>query len=126
MILPRPSFPTSSHPHLFTLPGAQSGRPTTVEAAVRTARTATARPVTSASGRFVRVGTASMLSADSALFINVPKLDLRKYAARPAMAKALFLYMLHVTNDTLKAIELAAVATEQVDYVDWWWKGVCR
>ena len=39
-------------------PGTQSGRPGTMEQAIRTPRTAhTARPVTSSSGRFVRLGT---------------------------------------------------------------------
>jgi tetratricopeptide repeat protein 8 len=39
----------------FTRPGTQGGRPGTMEQAIRTPRTAhTARPVTSASGRYVR------------------------------------------------------------------------
>ena len=42
----------------FVRPGTQSGRPGTMEQAIRTPRTAsTARPVTSASGRYVRLGT---------------------------------------------------------------------
>ena len=42
----------------FVRPGTQSGRPGTMEQAIRTPRTAhTARPVTSSSGRFVRLGT---------------------------------------------------------------------
>lgn len=46
----------------FVRPGTQSGRPGTMEQAIRTPRTAhTARPVTSASGRFVRLGTVSNL-----------------------------------------------------------------
>jgi hypothetical protein len=66
-----------------------------------------------------------MLAAeDGGLFINPAKLDLRKYATRPPLAKALFLYMLHVTNDTLRAAELAAFATEHEDFKDWWWKGL--
>ena len=40
----------------YLRPGTQGGRPSTVEAAMR-GRTAMARPVTSASGRFVRLGT---------------------------------------------------------------------
>lgn len=44
----------------FLRPGTTSGRPGTVEQALRTPRTAqTARPVTSASGRHVRLGTVS-------------------------------------------------------------------
>ena len=46
----------------FVRPGTQSARPGTMEQAIRTARTAqTARPVTSASGRYVRLGTVSHL-----------------------------------------------------------------
>ncbi len=42
----------------FVRPGTQGGRPGTMEQAIRTPRTAhTARPVTSASGRYVRLGT---------------------------------------------------------------------
>lgn len=44
----------------FVRPGTQSGRPGTMEQAIKTPRTAsTARPVTSASGRFIRLGTVS-------------------------------------------------------------------
>ena len=44
----------------FARPGTQGGRPGTMEQAIRTPRTAhTARPVTSASGRYVRLGTVS-------------------------------------------------------------------
>lgn len=46
----------------FVRPSTQSGRPGTMEQAIRTPRTAnTARPVTSASGRFVRLGTVRLL-----------------------------------------------------------------
>ncbi|XP_058605834.1 tetratricopeptide repeat protein 8 isoform X3 [Onychostoma macrolepis] len=62
----------------FVRPSTLSGRPETMEQAIRTPRTAsTARPVTSASGRFVRLGT---------------------------------------------ALDLAALATEHVQFKDWWWK----
>lgn len=45
----------------FLRPGTVVGRPGTVEQALRTPRTAqTARPVTSASGRHVRIGTVSV------------------------------------------------------------------
>ena len=44
----------------FVRPGTQSNRPGTMEQAIKTPRTAqTARPVTSASGRYVRLGTVS-------------------------------------------------------------------
>lgn len=40
----------------YVRPGTQSQRPGTMEAAVKTPRTAMNRPVTTASGRFVRLG----------------------------------------------------------------------
>lgn len=47
----------------FLRPGTQSGRPGTMEQAIRTPRTAyTARPITSSSGRFVRLGTVNSVS----------------------------------------------------------------
>ncbi|XP_077123704.1 tetratricopeptide repeat protein 8 isoform X2 [Ranitomeya variabilis] len=62
----------------FVRPSTQSGRPGTMEQAIRTPRTAhTARPITSASGRYIRLGT---------------------------------------------ALELAALATENAQFKDWWWK----
>ena len=41
--------------------------------------------------RQVRLGTASMLS-DGGVFINAQKINLRKYASRPALAKVHTLY----------------------------------
>jgi hypothetical protein len=40
-------------------------------------------------------------------------MDLTKYVARPILARALFLYLVHVTNDMAKAIELALLALDQ-------------
>uniref|UniRef100_A0A673V8Z3 Tetratricopeptide repeat protein 8 n=1 Tax=Suricata suricatta TaxID=37032 RepID=A0A673V8Z3_SURSU len=77
----------------FLRPSTQSGRPGTMEQAIRTPRTAyTARPVTSTSGRFVRLGT------------------------------ALFEYIFHHENDVKTALDLAALSTEYSQYKDWWWK----
>lgn len=46
----------------FVRPSTQGGRPGTMEKAIMTPRTAhTARPVTSASGRYVRLGTVRLL-----------------------------------------------------------------
>lgn len=47
----------------------------------------TSRPVTTASGRHVRLGTASMLTEPGGPFIDVSKLNLGKYSQRPALAK---------------------------------------
>ncbi|KAI0220196.1 Tetratricopeptide repeat protein 8 [Lamellibrachia satsuma] len=107
----------------FVRPGTQSTRPGTMEQAIRTPRTAqTARPVTSASGRYVRLGTASMLSVADGPFINLARLNLPKYAAKPNLAKALFEYIFHHENDVRNALELAANATEACQFKDWWWK----
>uniref|UniRef100_A0A6I8P6L6 Tetratricopeptide repeat domain 8 n=1 Tax=Ornithorhynchus anatinus TaxID=9258 RepID=A0A6I8P6L6_ORNAN len=72
----------------FVRPSTQTGRPGTMEQAIRTPRTAhTARPVTSASGRYVRLGTASMLTHPDGPFINLSRLNLAKYAQKPKLAK---------------------------------------
>eukprot|EP00741_Cyanophora_paradoxa_P011225 tig00020554_g10845.t1 len=108
----------------FARPGTNT-RPTTgsmsLEQAMQGARPGTTRPVTS-SGRFVRLNTASLIADANGPFINVEKLDLRKYAARPALAKVLFEYIYHVDNNPRKALELAAYATQTADFKDWWWK----
>ncbi|KAL1528340.1 hypothetical protein AB1Y20_009694 [Prymnesium parvum] len=100
---------------------ARSGSRGGVEGAMQGARAGTARPVT-ALGRLVRLGTASMLSEAGGAFINVDRLDLRKYAARPALARALFDYILYHDHNPRKALELASLATVQTNYEDWWWK----
>ncbi|XP_018085896.1 tetratricopeptide repeat protein 8 isoform X2 [Xenopus laevis] len=77
----------------FVRPSTQSGRPGTMEQAIKTPRTAsTARPITSASGRYVRLGT------------------------------TLFEYIFHHENDVKNALDLAALATEHSNFKDWWWK----
>ena len=72
-------------------PGSQSG----LEGAMQGARPGTSRPVT-ALGRLVRLGTASMLSESGGPFIRVDRLDLKKYASRPELAKVLFDFLLGV------------------------------
>uniref|UniRef100_A0A8C7DQY8 Tetratricopeptide repeat domain 8 n=1 Tax=Oncorhynchus kisutch TaxID=8019 RepID=A0A8C7DQY8_ONCKI len=107
----------------FVRPSTQSGRPGTMEQAIRTPRTAhTARPVTSASGRFVRLGTASMLTNPEGPFINLSRLNLAKYAQKPNLSKTLFEYIFHHENDVKNALDLAALATENAQFKDWWWK----
>nr|DBA14647.1 TPA: hypothetical protein GDO54_005582 [Pyxicephalus adspersus] len=107
----------------FVRPGTQSGRPGTMEQAIRTPRTAnTARPITSASGRHVRLGTASMLTNPDGPFINLSRINLSKYAQSPNLAKTLFEYIFHHENDVKNALELAALATEHAQFKDWWWK----
>ncbi|KAF6028481.1 TTC8 [Bugula neritina] len=107
----------------FARPGTQGGRPGTMEQAIKTPRTShTARPITSASGRYVRSGTASMLSTPDGPFINISRLNLNKYAQKNALARSLFEFIFHHENDVRHALELAAYATEANQYKDWWWK----
>jgi tetratricopeptide repeat protein 8 len=73
----------------FARPGTSS-RPVTgsmsVDRALQGNRPGTSRPATTF-GRQVRLGTASMQSQDSGVFIDINRLDFKKYAARPAIAK---------------------------------------
>ena len=91
-------------------PGSSAGgRPDALRTALSTPRTArTARPVSSTSGRFVRLGTASMLSQPDGPFINMARLNVGKYASRPNIAKALFEYILYHENRVREAMDLAA------------------
>ncbi|KAK7903891.1 hypothetical protein WMY93_016498 [Mugilogobius chulae] len=101
----------------------QSGRPGTMEQAIKTPRTAsTARPVTSSSGRFIRLGTASMITNPDGPFINLSRLNLAKYSQKPNLSRTLFEYIFHHENDIKNALDLAAQATEHAQFKDWWWK----
>ncbi|XP_061751331.1 tetratricopeptide repeat protein 8 isoform X3 [Nerophis ophidion] len=107
----------------FVRPSTQSGRPGTMEQAIKNPRTAsTARPVTSASGRFIRLGTASMLTNPEGPFINLSRLNLSKYSQKPNLSRTLFEYIFYHENDVKNALDLAAQATEHAQFKDWWWK----
>ena len=102
-------------------PGSSAGgRPDALRTALSTPRTArTARPVSSTSGRFVRLGTASMLSQPDGPFINMARLNVGKYASRPNIAKALFEYILYHENRVREAMDLASqVVIYQGDFQD--------
>jgi tetratricopeptide repeat protein 8 len=91
------------------------------DSAFKAGRPGTSRVMT-AMGRAVRVGTASLLSAPGGPFIVADKLDLRKYASRPALGKALCDYLLYVDHNPKRAMELCALGTISAGYSDWWWK----
>jgi len=104
-------------------PGTQSNRPGTMEQVLRTARSSyTARPLTNSSGRFVRLGTASMLEGPDEQFINLTRLNFNKYSEIPNLAKPLFEYIFYHENDIRNALQLAALASENCKFTDWWWK----
>lgn len=65
--------------------------------------------------RFVRLGTASLLSANGGPFINLDKLDLRKYATRPCLARVLCDYMLYHDHNPKRALELCAHACDNTE-----------
>ncbi|GAX76630.1 hypothetical protein CEUSTIGMA_g4076.t1 [Chlamydomonas eustigma] len=101
--------------------GASRGGTASMEAAMKGSRPGTSRPVTS-SGRFMRLGTASMIPEAGGPFINVDKLDLKKYASRPTLARALCDYIIYNDHNMKRALELCALATQGHDFQDWWWK----
>lgn len=106
----------------FVRPGTQANH-STMEKALKTPRTAqSARPMSTSSGRSVRLGTASMLSNSDGPFINLSALDMRKYGATNALAKPLFEYIFHHENELKHALYLASIATESCLFKDWWWK----
>ncbi|GFR50306.1 hypothetical protein Agub_g12497 [Astrephomene gubernaculifera] len=115
----------------FARPGTGSNRPTnsssgrlgtaSLQQALKGAKPGTARPVTT-SGRFVRLGTASLASEPGGPFIAVERLDLRKYAARPQLARVLCDYLIYTEHNMKRALELCAIATQVAEYQDWWWK----
>ena len=110
----------------FVRPGsglARSGTGMNLQRAMTSSRLGTAmtRPVTT-SGRFVRLGTASLASEPGGPFVNLERINMQKYAARPAMAKALCDYIFHVEHNAKKAVELCAAATQVANFKDWFWK----
>uniref|UniRef100_A0A6U4UEQ4 Uncharacterized protein n=1 Tax=Neobodo designis TaxID=312471 RepID=A0A6U4UEQ4_NEODS len=108
----------------FARPGSQaqrSGSRAGVDAAFQGNRPGTSRPVTS-SGRYVRLGTASMRSEEGGPFINAERLDFKKYAQRQPLAKVLCDYILYHDHNPRRALELCAEATEVCKFNDWWWK----
>ena len=103
-------------------PGSQAGQGG-MDSALKTPRTAkTARPVSAASGRHVRLGTASMLSQRDGPFINLARLNIGKYSKRSNIAKALFEYIFYHENSIREAMELASQAMQASKFEDWYWK----
>jgi len=99
-----------------------SGRPGTMNQKLKQPRTSsTSRPITSSSGRHVRLGTSSMLSNPSGPFINLSHMNYSKYATKPSLAKALFEYIFYHENDIIISLELARLSSDNVQGKDWWW-----
>ncbi len=76
----------------FSRPATGSSR-----ASLRTAHTA--RPAGTATGRFVRLGTPSMVTGDPDEFVSVSRLNYSSYAKRPCLSRALFEWLYWVRGD---------------------------
>ena len=63
-----------------------------------------------------------MLTEPGGPFLDLSKLDLHKYAQKPALARVLFEYLYYHENDTKNALEVASLSTTAAKYQDWWWK----
>ena len=113
----------------FARPGTSAGAGAGLAGALRVGTQvgagggAGARAVT-AMGRTVRLGTASLLSAGGGVFVDVARLDLARYAKRPALAQALAGYLLYVDGDAMRVLELASAATAASCFADWTWKSL--
>lgn len=81
-----------------------------VATAMRSAKPGTARPLTT-SGRFLRLGTASMATQPGGPFLVTERLDLRKYGARPHLARVLCDYILYSDHNAKAASVLCSAAT---------------
>ena len=80
-----------------------------VATALRGSKPGTARPTTT-SGRFVRLGTASLASQPGGPFINVDRLNLDKYAQRKHLARVLCDYLLYSEHNAKAASSLCQAA----------------
>lgn len=71
-----------------------------IEQALRTSRTSrSARPVSSATARQARLGTASMIAQQDGPFVNLGRLNVNKYANDKTVNRYLFEYVfLHEAN----------------------------
>lgn len=90
----------------------------------RTGATSTARPMTSASGRYARIGTASLLALQESggNFLNVERLNVEKYARMSSISRPLFEYIFHNQGNIRVALNLATKAWKEEHNKDWWWE----
>uniref|UniRef100_A0A915Q3P7 Tetratricopeptide repeat protein 8 n=1 Tax=Setaria digitata TaxID=48799 RepID=A0A915Q3P7_9BILA len=98
-------------------------RPGTLEQTLRTSRTSRAtRATSSSSARFIRLGTASMISEPDGPFVNLSRLNVDKYAADPQVNRNLFEYIFYHEGDMKVAHQIAITAAKNANYTDWYWK----
>lgn len=80
-----------------------------VSTALRGSKPGTSRPMTT-SGRFVRMGTASLAAQPGGPFINAQRLNMQKYAQRKHLARVLCDYILYTDHDAKTASALCTAA----------------
>jgi len=80
-----------------------------------------ARPI-SVAGRYLRPGTASLLTGGGDEFIVVSRLNSQSFAARPALARALIDYLLWHEHNPRMALNICAAASEKSGFSDAWLK----
>ncbi|XP_027196782.2 tetratricopeptide repeat protein 8 [Dermatophagoides pteronyssinus] len=107
-------------------PGTNSIGPNqSLESALSAPRTGySARPMTTASGRHARLGTASMIALQESggEFLNVERLNIDKYSKMAPMARALFEYIFHNQCNFRIALQLALKTNVEMAKMNWWWK----
>ncbi|KAJ3105780.1 Cullin-4B [Phlyctochytrium planicorne] len=84
-------------------------------------RTGTGRVTLSSAGR-AGLMTPSLINEPGGPFINLDRLDLKKYSTKAVLSKALFEYIFDHCGDMKKALELASHALTSSNYKNWWWK----
>jgi len=96
-----------------------------IENALSAPRTGySARPMTSSSAMYARIGTASLLALQESggTFLNVERLNVDKYAKMQNISKSLFEYIFHNQGNVRVALNLASKANAEAKQKDWWWK----
>lgn len=91
----RPTDPSGRPLSAFVRPATSSGA-SAGGGRLRTAHTA--RPAGTATGRFIRLGTASMIAGEGE-FISVSRLNYSSYAKRETLARQLFEHLYFALND---------------------------
>lgn len=87
-----------------------------VATALRGNKPGTARPTTT-SGRFIRLGTASLASQPGGPFIDIERLNMEKYSQRKHLARALCDYVLYSEHNAKIASLLCQAAVVCPDHI---------
>lgn len=103
------SRPLTGEPRVGTALRKGTAHQQRVSTALRGNKPGTARPTTT-SGRFIRLGTASLASQPGGPFIDIEKLNMEKYSTRKHLSRALCDYMLYSEHNSKIASLLCQAA----------------